>query len=117
MASEAETLTRSRRPRLEPPSAMFYGWWMLLGMTLLRLVASGVGNNVNSLLVLPFQRDFGVSRGEVSLMATASSVSIAVMGPLGGWLMDKYGPRRVMLVCLLLTTTGYLMLSQAQAWW
>ena len=26
------------------------------------------------------------------------------MGPLGGWLMDKYGPRRVMFVCLLLTT-------------
>jgi sugar phosphate permease len=117
MPSATESLTK-RPPRLPfLPVVPFYGWWMLLCMTMLRLVAAGVGNNVNSLLVLPFQKEFGVSRGEVSLMATASSVSIAVMGPLGGWLMDKYGPRRVMLVCLLLTTTGYLMLSQAQTWW
>jgi MFS family permease len=90
---------------------------MLLCMATLRLVAAGVGNNVNSLLVLPFQKEFGVSRGEVSLMATAASVSIAITGPLGGWLMDRYGPRRIMLVCLLMTTAGYLALSQAQAWW
>jgi MFS family permease len=117
MTSEAERVTRSVSSSWLSKTVPFYGWWMLLCMATLRLIAAGVGNNVNSLLVLPFQKEFGVSRGEVSLMATAASVSIAVTGPLGGWLMDHFGPRRVMLVCLLLTAIGYLTLSQAQAWW
>jgi MFS family permease len=83
----------------------------------LRLVASGVGNNVRSLLVLPLEKEFGAPRAEVSLMATLGSVAIAVTGPLGGWLMDRFGTRRVMLVCLLITVAGYFLLSQVTALW
>ena len=69
-----------------------------------------------SLLVLPLEREFGGSRASISLM-TMSSVSIAVTGPLGGWLMDRFGTRRVMLVCVVLASSGYFALSQAQALW
>jgi MFS family permease len=105
--------------RLLPFFAMapFYGWWVLLSLASLRVIASGVGNNVRSLLVLPMERDFGATRAEISLMATMGSIAIVVTGPLGGWLMDRYGTRRVMFVCLLITTAGYLLLSQTVALW
>lgn len=86
-------------------------------MAMLRVVASGVGNNIGSLLVLPLEQEFGATRAEISLMATMGSVAIAVTGPLGGWLMDRYGTRRIMLICLLITVAGYFLLSQAQALW
>ncbi|MDE2968712.1 MAG: hypothetical protein OXT51_01215, partial [Chloroflexota bacterium] len=36
-------------------SGVFYGWWVLLALALMRVMASGVGNQVRSLLVLPFE--------------------------------------------------------------
>jgi MFS family permease len=98
-------------------AAPFYGWWVLSAMASLRVVASGVGNNIQSLLVLPMQQEFGVSRADASLMTTAGSAAVALTAPLGGWLMDRYGMRRVMLVCLLITVACYFLLSFAQALW
>ena len=122
MATKLETpdASASSRPsRLLPflAAAPFYGWWVLLAMSSLRVVASGFGNNVRSLLVLPLEDEFGATRAEVSLMATTGSVAIALTGPLGGWLMDRFGTRRVMFVCLLITFAGYVMLWQSQALW
>ncbi|HEU0075984.1 MAG TPA: MFS transporter [Dehalococcoidia bacterium] len=97
--------------------APFYGWWILLAMAMLRVVASGFGNNIRSLLVLPLEEEFGASRTEVSLMATGGSIAVAVTGPLGGWLMDRYGVRKVMLLSLIVTVAGYFLLSVTNALW
>lgn len=97
--------------------APFYGWWILLAMAMLRVVASGFGNNVRSLLVLPLEEEFGASRTETSLMATGGSIAVALTGPLGGWLMDRYGMRTVMLLALLVTVAGYFLLSITNALW
>jgi MFS family permease len=102
-------------PTLASPT--FYGWWVLLAMAMLRVLASGFGNNVRSLLVLPLEEEFGASRAEISLMATGGSIAIAVTGPLGGWLMDRYGIRPVMLWTLLLTVGGYFSLGVTDSLW
>jgi MFS family permease len=86
-------------------------------MAALRVVGSGFGNNVRSLLVLPLEDDFGATRTEVSLMATGGSLAVALTGPVGGWLMDRYGTRAIMLVTLLITVAGYWLLSFADALW
>jgi MFS family permease len=122
MAQELEpsvSVATPARPRTLPwmKVAPFYGWWVLLGMAMLRFVASGVGNNVRSLLVLPLEDEFGATRAQISLMATMGSIAIAVTGPLGGWLMDRYGMRRVMFWCLLITFAGYIMLAMAGSLW
>ena len=98
-------------------SGVFYGWWILLALALMRVMASGVGNNVRSLLVIPLEEEFGATRAEISLMATAGSLAIALTGPLGGWLMDRYGPRRVMFVSLAFAASGYVMLAGSQSLW
>lgn len=98
-------------------TAPFYGWWVLLAMAFLRVIASGFGNNVRSLLVLPLEEDFGATRTEVSLMATGGSIAVAVTGPFGGWLMDRYGTRAVMLVTLLITVAGYFLMAATTALW
>ena len=98
-------------------SGIFYGWWILLALAIMRVMASGVGNNVRSLLVIPLEEEFGATRAQISLMATAGSLAIALTGPLGGWLMDRYGPRRVMFVSLIFAASGYVMLAGAQSLW
>ena len=112
-----QKLQQETEGHLLPNPGVFYGWWVLLALALLRVMASGVGNNVRSLLVLPLEEEFGATRAEISLMATAGSLAIALMGPLGGWLMDRYGPRRIMFVSLVFASSGYMMLASAQALW
>ncbi len=96
---------------------MFYGWRIVLLLSLMRFVASGVGMNARSLLVLPLEKDLGVTRAEISLMFTVEALVIAATAPLGGWLMDRYGARRVMVVGLLISTGGFFLLSIAQSLW
>lgn len=98
-------------------SGVFYGWWILLALALMRVMASGVGNQVRSLLVLPLEEEFEVSRAEVSLMFTGGSIAVALTGPLGGWLMDKFGPRRIMIITTAMSIVGYLLLSISQEFW
>jgi MFS family permease len=105
------------RRLLPAGNPVFYGWWVLLALSMLRVIASGFGNNVRSLLVLPLEHEFGASRTEVSLMATGGSVAVALTGPLGGWLMDRYGTRAVMFATLLITVAGYFLLSITNQLW
>ena len=96
---------------------MFYGWRIVLLLSLTRFVASGVGMNARSLLVLPLEKDLGVTRAEISLMFTVEALVIAATAPLGGWLMDRYGARRIMVVGILISTGGFFLLSIAQSLW
>ncbi len=96
---------------------LFYGWRIVLLLSLTRFVASGVGINARSLLVLPLEKDLGVTRAEISLMFTVEALVIAATAPLGGWLMDRYGARRIMVVGLLISTGGFFLLSIAQSLW
>lgn len=98
-------------------TGVFYGWWILLALAMMRVMASGVGNQVRSLLVLPLEEEFGVTRAEVSLMFTGGSIAVALAGPFGGWLMDRYGPRRVMIVTTAMSIAGYLLLAVSQHFW
>ncbi len=98
-------------------TGLFYGWWILLALAMMRVMASGVGNQVRSLLVLPLEEEFGVTRAEVSLMFTGGSIAVALAGPLGGWLMDRYGPRKVMIVTTAMSIAGYLFLAVSQHFW
>lgn len=121
MATDRDTtataLPTGPRPIAVLGRPVFYGWWVLLALSALRLVGSGVGNNITSLLVLPLEKEFGATRAEISLMATLSSVATAVSAPLGGWLMDRFGPRGVMFVGLVGSAAGYfLMAGSAQLW-
>ena len=98
-------------------SGLFYGWWVLIALAMMRVMASGVGNQVRSLLVLPLEEEFEVSRAEVSLMFTGGSIAVALTGPLGGWLMDRFGPRLIMIVTTAMAICGYLLLSVSQEFW
>ena len=97
--------------------SIFYGWRIVLVLSLTRFVASGVGINARSLLLLPLEKDLGATRAEISLMFTVESLVIAATAPLGGWLMDRYGARRIMVVGILVSTGGFFLLAIAQSLW
>jgi MFS family permease len=49
------------------------------------------------LFVVPLSQEFGWGRGEISVAFTIMSLAIAILSPLAGALIDKQGPRRLLL--------------------
>ncbi len=98
-------------------NGVYYGWWLV-----------GVSGAIMSLSVVPlfygmtawlpvFERTFGWSRGQLSLGFAFARVNGSVVGPLTGYLTDRLGPKRMVLVGMLILGSGLVMLSQIQNLW
>lgn len=50
--------------------------------------------------------DLGISRGYISMAWSTNLLIAALCAPLGGWLVDRYGPKKVMLVSAVIGILG-----------
>jgi MFS family permease len=91
------------RPPLSLP--FYYGWFVLSIVFLTTLTSAGVRSSP-SVLIHPLEAEFGWSR---TLIASAVSMNLLLFGvaaPISGWLIDKWGPRKVMIGSLALLIFG-----------
>lgn len=79
----------------------FYGWVVVAVAVLATLVAAGV-RSVPGALLVPLEQDLGWSKTTISLAVSIGLVLFGLGGPFSGYLMDRYGPRRITLFGLLL---------------
>ena len=59
---------------------------------------------------LPLSKDLGINRAATSLIFSLARAEGAIEGPLAGYLIDRFGPRPIMIGAVLLTGFGYMML-------
>lgn len=91
----------AQKPRI------FYGWVIVL----VTFVTMAIGVNARtafSLLFSPILDEFGWDRGVIAGAFSFGFVVAAVMSPVIGRLMDRYGPRLVMEIGVLLMAGGLL---------
>lgn len=91
--------------RLAAKHGVFYGWVVVLITALTLLVGSGV-RQAPGVVIKPLEAEFGWSRADISAAIAVSLLAYGFGGPFGGRLMDRFGPRRVMLGALVLTLIG-----------
>ncbi len=92
-----------KRPPLSLP--FYYGWLVLSLCFLTTLTGAGVRSSP-SVLIHPLEAEFGWSR---TLIASAVSMNLLLFGiaaPITGWLIDRIGPRKIMMGSLILLITG-----------
>jgi MFS family permease len=91
--------------------------WIVLGaMTLCMAVASGV-RAVFGVYVKPMEAEFGWSRAAISGVAALSLLLLGAVGPLAGRLADRWGPRRVTLLAVVLLGVGAIGAAAVQSLW
>ena len=102
---------RSVDQALKPQGHVFYGWWMVAAGAGAQAVIGVLFNQAFSTYAAVLRHDFGWSRSELSAAFAMARVESGLLGPVEGWLLDRFGPRNVMLLGLILLGSGLIAFS------
>ncbi len=96
---------------------MFYGWVVVgaLGTTL--FLSAGLGFYALGVFVTPLEDAFGWSRGQISVAMTISTVVSGLMGPVAGWLLGRWGSRKLLSTAAIVTGASFAAVGLTPALW
>ncbi len=83
----------------------FYGW-IVVAVTAVTLFVSAGLRSAPGVFILPLEQDMGWSRSAISFAVSIGLITLGIAGPLSGWLMDRFGPKRVALAGLALVVAA-----------
>jgi MFS family permease len=77
----------------------------------LRVLGGGLHNYGFTVFFLPISNDLGLNRAETSLAFSLARAQGAIEGPFVGYLIDRFGPKPMIMTAVLLTGLGYVVLG------
>jgi len=95
--------THRKRPPISLP--FYYGWFVVSLCFMTTLISAGVRSSP-SVLIHPLESEFGWSRAMIASAISMNLLLFGVAGPISGYLIDRFGPRKVMLGSVSLLTAG-----------
>jgi sugar phosphate permease len=95
----------------KPLSGLFYGWRMVAVGCAIRMLGGGFHLYGFTIFFLPITNELGLSRAATSLVFSLARAEGAIEGPVAGYLIDRLGPRPMMLAGIMLSGLGYMLLS------
>jgi sugar phosphate permease len=75
----------------------FYYGWVVVGVTALTLLVSAGVRSAPGVFLNSLQADMGWSLAAISFAVSIGLLLFGLVGPLTGWLIDRFGPRTAML--------------------
>ena len=96
---------------------LYYGWIIVGALLLIGVAGLGVARGSFGVVLGSLQDEFGWSRASTSGIFSAYMFLCPVFGILGGWVVDRYGPRKVFIAVGSFTGLGLLLTSQVTAPW
>ena len=95
----------------QPRGRIFYGWWIVLATWSMALYGSGVFFYGFSVFFKPIVTEFGWSRAATSGAFALSQAEGFLEGPIIGPLVDRFGPRVLILIGVIMVSAGFIVLS------
>jgi len=90
----------------------FFGWNIVAASAAM----NGLGGSVHwqgfTVFFIPISQSLGLSSAQTAIPFSLSRVENGLIGPVTGWLIDKYGVRRLMFIGTPMVGIGYILLSQ-----
>ena len=101
----------------QDPKQFFYGWYLVaVGVFLLSISSLGVFRGMSPLMPV-LQKNFGWTRTQISLSSLLTRVEGAALGPIEGFLIDRIGARKMVLIGFSIMAVGFVLFSFIQNLW
>ncbi|RJQ85928.1 MAG: MFS transporter [Desulfobacteraceae bacterium] len=113
MEIERETIPTAPRP----DQGIFYGWWIGLAGTLILTISSGLGFYGHGVVLDPLCQAHGWSKGSVSSAVTLYFFTAGISGMIVGRRIDRFGPRRLLVLGSLMVGSALALLGHITALW
>jgi len=94
---------------------VFYGW-VIVGCGFLAQMITSISMQGFSTYVDPLRVEFGWSTGQTAAGRSFQQVD-TFLGPINGWLADRFGARRLMTAGVLLYVVAFALFSQIDSLW
>ena len=94
---------------------MFYGWWIVIAGGLGMSITAGINFHGFGNFIIPLTNEFGWNRTTISGLFSLARMESGLLGPLEGWLVDRVGPRRLMIFGIPLMGVGYILMSRVNS--
>ena len=96
---------------------MYYGWWLVIITGLVMVIATVPLFHAMAVWAVALERHFGWSRAQLGLALTLTRVESGLIGPLEGYLVDKVGTRKMVLIGLIILGGAWIFFSRAENIW
>ena len=92
-------------------AGLYYGWRMIGIVSALRVLGGGLHQYGFTVFFLPVTAELGLSRAATSLAFSLARAQGSFASPLVGYLVDRHGPKPMMITAALLAGIGYVLFS------
>jgi sugar phosphate permease len=92
-------------------SGIFYGWWIVCACFTLAFYIGGVVAYGFTAFFEPIAEEFGWSYTQISIAASIRGLEMGILAPVMGFLVDRFGPRRLIFSGSLIIGFGFILLS------
>jgi MFS family permease len=111
MQSQIQKLNRV----LKPQGQVFYGWYIVSAAGGIQLLSGMLWMQSYGAYVVLLQDEFGWSKTLVAGAFALTRIESGILGPLQGWMVDKYGPRVILRIGILMFGAGFMLFSQVES--
>lgn len=104
-------IKRDKTPRI------FFGWLTVIAGSIITFWSHGYYYYGLSALFMPISTELGFSRAATSVAASIGRLEGGIEAPLTGWIVDKYGPRWIVIAGIILISLGFVLMYFVDSLW
>ena len=115
--ADAEALTDPLPASPARRDRIFYGWWIVVAGAGVQLLQNALLGQAYGAYVVLLRNEFGWSTTFLSGASALREAETGVTGVFQGLLLDRFGPRRVARVGVVILAAGFMLFSRVQSPW
>ena len=90
---------------------IFYGWWIAITALLVNAILSAPSFGSAGLWIESLESEYGWSRTQLSIAFSLGQLEASIAAPLVGYLIDRYGGKKISMLGAFVAIFGFLSLS------
>lgn len=94
---------------------IFYGWWIVFACFLIACYVGSVVFFAFTAFIEPLREEFGWSYAQISFAASLRGLEMGLFAPLIGFMVDRFGSRKLIFCGVITVGLGLILLSRTQS--